>query len=115
MNFTRLYSDENGDSHFENVEVALEDMGIIGKLSANYKVNDLVFRENESNYDWDFHTARSRQFIVLLDGEIEIETSLGNKLRFKGGDVLLVEDVEGKGHRTKNITQAKRKSLFIKL
>jgi uncharacterized cupin superfamily protein len=34
---------------------------------------------------------------VLLDGEIEIGTSTGEKRTFKGGDVLLVEDTTGKG------------------
>jgi hypothetical protein len=44
-------------------------------------------------YDYDFHTAPARQYIILLDGAIAIETSLGEKREFKAGDVLLVEDV----------------------
>ncbi|MCK7557243.1 hypothetical protein MKQ70_20435 [Chitinophaga sedimenti] len=52
---------------------------------------------------------------MLIDGEIEITTSLGDTRRFKGGDVLLLEDTEGKGHRTKNIIPVRRKSLFITL
>jgi hypothetical protein len=52
---------------------------------------------------------------VLLDGEIEIETSLGTKRNFKGGEILLVEDTTGKGHRTKNVRPEVRKSIFITL
>ena len=65
--------------------------------------------------DWQFlpETAPQKQFIILLDGEIEIETSLGVKRRFKAGDVLLVEDVEGKGHKTRNLREHKRRSIFI--
>jgi hypothetical protein len=113
MNYTRIYADAHGDSYFETVDVPLNNQGAVGCLSTPIKVNELFLRENEPNYDWDFHTAPARQFIVLLDGEIEIETSLGDKRRFKGGDILLVEDVTGKGHRTKNIQQAARRSLFI--
>jgi hypothetical protein len=51
----------------------------------------------------------------LLDGEIEIETSLGDKRIFKTGEVLLVEDTTGKGHKTKNLQPVKRKSIFILL
>ena len=64
-------------------------------------------------YDYDFHVAPQRQYIILLDGEIQIETSLGDIRRFAAGDVLLVEDITGKGHRTKNIIPAKRRSIFI--
>ncbi len=53
------------------------------------------------------------QFIVLLDGEIEIENSMGEKKTFKAGDVFLVVDASGNGHRTKNINQQIRKSIFM--
>lgn len=115
MNYTRIYADSQGESYFETIDLQLNHQGSVGCLSVPIKVNELFFRENEPNYDWDFHTAPAQQFIVLLDGEIEIETSLGDKRRFKGGDILLVEDVTGKGHRTRNIMQTTRRSLFIKL
>ena len=44
-----------------------------------------------------------------------IEISLGGKGRFKGGNILLVEDSTGKGHRTKNITHQIQESIFIKI
>ena len=75
----------------------------------------VIFREVEPDYDWNFHTAPQKQYIVLLEGEIEIETSLGNKRIFGPGEVLLVEDTTGKGHKTRNLQQVKRKSLFIVL
>jgi len=115
MRYTRLYSDDNGDSRFEDVEISLSNNGIIGNLSEVYPVKSLQFRENAPNYDWDFHTAPARQFIVLLDGEIEVTTSLGEARVFQGGDILLVEDISGKGHKTRNIKQQLRKSIFIKL
>jgi hypothetical protein len=109
----RIYSDEKGDSHFEDVSVPLLDKGKVGKLSEAVEAKEVIFREVEPTYDWDFHTAPQKQFIILLDGEIEIETSLQQKRKFSGGDVLLVEDTTGKGHRTKNLHPAKRRSIFI--
>ena len=111
----RIYSDQRGDSHFEDVVVPLKENGIIGRLSENIPAKDIIFREVEPGYDWDFHTAPQRQYIILLDGEIEIETSLNVKRTFKGGDILLVEDTTGKGHKTKNLQPIKRKSIFITL
>jgi len=115
FSITRVYSDDNGDSHFEDIAIALKDAGSIGKLSAVFPANGIIFREVAPSYDWDFHTAPQKQYIILLDGEIEIETSLGDKRIFKAGDVLLVEDITGKGHKTRNLQPVKRKSIFITL
>ena len=51
----------------------------------------------------------------MLDGEIEIETSDGETRRFSGGDILLVEDVDGRGHRTRTVNNQPRRSLFLPL
>ena len=110
---TRVYSDSNGDSHFEDIEIPLKEAGSIGSLSEVLPANGIVFREVEPTYDYDFHNAPQKQYIILLDGEIEIETSLGDKKIFKAGDILLVEDTTGKGHKTKNLQPIKRKSIFI--
>ena len=111
----RIFSDANGDSHFEEQTITLKEEGAIGKLSIAYPASNVIFREVEPTYDYDFHTAPQRQYIVLLDGEIEIETSLHEKRTFRGGDILLVEDTTGKGHKTKNLQPKKRKSIFITL
>ena len=112
---TRIYSDENGDSHFADLKIPLTESGQVGRLSAPIPAFSVIFREVESSYDWDFHPAPQKQFIVLLEGLIEIETSLGDKRTFKAGDILLVEDTTGKGHKTKNLIPEIRKSLFITL
>lgn len=115
MHYTRIYSDKNGDSHFENVELKLTDEGPLGCLSEVFTAKAVQFRENTADYYWDFHNPPAKQFIILLDGEIEITSSLGERRQFTAGDILLVEDIEGKGHRTENIRKEKRKSVFIQL
>lgn len=112
---TRVYSDEAGESHFEDIDIPLREAGAIGSLSESIPVKEAIFREVDAGYNYDLHTAPRRQYIILLDGAIQIETSLGEKRRFTAGDVLLMEDVHGKGHRTKNLIPAKRKSVFITL
>ncbi|MGN6342354.1 MAG: hypothetical protein ACTHML_15375 [Ginsengibacter sp.] len=115
FNVTRIYSDGEGDSHFEDVTIPLTDAGSIGKLSTGIAAKEIIFREVAPSYDYDFHNAPQKQYIILLDGEIEIETSLGNKRTFKPGEVLLVEDTTGKGHKTRNLQPIQRKSVFITL
>jgi hypothetical protein len=115
MRITRLFTNGDGDSMFETIEIKLTPAGEIGSLSRRYAVQDLIFRETGGDYNYDFHNAPEKQFIIMLDGEIEIETSLGVKRNFRTGDILLVEDVTGKGHRSRSIDGAKRRSLFITL
>lgn len=110
---TKIYTDVNGDSRFEELNIPLHPGGTIGYLSANYAVENLIFRKVVPSYDYDFHNAPSKQFIILLDGEIEIETSLGEKRIFSSGEILQVEDITGKGHKTKNLKEQERQSLFV--
>ncbi|MDN3674368.1 hypothetical protein QWY99_15015 [Flavobacterium branchiarum] len=115
IQITRIYSDKNGESQFENLEIPLKNNGDIGFLSDDEPVKSIVFREVKPSYDYDFHNAPDRQYIILLEGGVEIETSLGEKRIFETGSILLVEDTTGKGHKTKNIESKLRKSIFIKL
>lgn len=115
VKLTRVYADERGDSHFEESDIPLHDAGAIGRLSEPVAAKSLMFRENPPNYDFDWHVAPQRQFVVLLDGTIEIETSDGARRIFRGGDVLLLEDTTGRGHRTRHVEPRERRSLFIVL
>jgi len=115
MKVTRVYADEQGESHFDDMEIELRDAGPIGCLSEPIPAQSVIFRTNEPGYDYDWHPAPQRQFIVLLDGAIEIEVSDGGRRTFQSGEILLVEDTTGRGHRTRNIEARERRSLFIVL
>ncbi len=115
MKVTRVYADSSGETHFEDIEMKLADAGPIGRLSEPVPVGKLVFRKNDPHYDYDWHNAPARQYIVLLDGAIELEVSDGEKRVLQGGEILLMEDVTGKGHRTRHVEPRERRSLFIVL
>lgn len=113
MKITKIYTGDLGDSFFQDVEIPLVEQGAIGFLSENIAVTNLQIRKVRADYDYDFHCAPQRQYIVLLDGGVEIETSRGEQRKFQAGEILLVEDTFGKGHRTKNLQKRERTSLFI--
>ena len=115
MKLTCIGVTDEGGSRFAEMEIELTDGGEIGRLSEPMAASGVVFRENDGGYDFDWHNAPRRQLIVLLDGEIEVEVTSGEKRRFRGGDVLLVEDTTGTGHRTRTIGDRPRHSLFIPL
>lgn len=110
---TRVYADGDGESHFDELEIPLRDAGEIGRLSDERPARSVIFRENDADYDYDWHNAPQKQYIVLLDGEIEIEVSDGERRKFAGGDILLVEDISGKGHRTRTVDNRPRRSIFV--
>ena len=112
---TRVWEDGDGVSHFDEIAIPLADGGAIGRLSQPWSAGAVVFRANDPDYDYDWHRAPRRQLVVLLDGEIEIEVGDGEKRRFRGGDVVLVEDTAGRGHRTRTVDGRPRRSLFVAL
>ena len=59
------------------------------------------------------HNAPRRQFIVHLEGAVEVEASDGERRRFGPGDVVLVEDLEGRGHVTRWVGEGPRRTLFL--
>jgi hypothetical protein len=115
MRITRVRSDADGVTRFDEIEIPLDDAGEIGRLSALVPVESVVFRETGADYDYDWHPAPARQLVVLLDGEIELEVGSGEVRRFRGGEILLLEDTEGRGHRTRNTGPVPRHSLFVRL
>ena len=115
MKISRVYADDSGETHFADVVMALHDAGEIGMLSEPVAARSVLFRTTGARYDYDWHNTPCRQFVVMLDGHISIEVSDGERREFRGGDVFLLEDTHGRGHRTKELSGEVRRTLFIPL
>jgi len=116
MHVTRIYTGDDGESHFEDVTVPLRDLGEIGKLSELVPATGFVMRETGPDYDYDWHNAPRRQYVIMLSGSaVEIETGDGSKRVLGPGDILLAEDTTGRGHRSRATGPEPRISLFVTL
>lgn len=115
MTVTRLYTGPDGESHFEDIDLALTDAGDIGFLSKKISADGVIFRYTDEDYDYLWHNAPCRQYVVMLDGAVEIEVGDGTRRTFRGGDVLLAEDITGRGHVSRAVDGQSRRSLFITL
>jgi hypothetical protein len=115
MKIVRVYTGADNKSHFEDIEVPLKDGGKAGFLSELIKATGVIFRETGGDYNFDFHNAPRRQYVVNLEGEVEIEVGDGTKRILRTGDVLLAEDTTGQGHISRAVGGKPRKSLFITL
>jgi hypothetical protein len=106
MKYTRVYADEQGESHFEDIEVTMEDAIFAPpapplRLSEFIAASRFAFMSASPGWFGDHHPAPKRQFTLYLQGEIEGETSDGETRRFGPGDAVLLEDTSGKGHRSR--------------
>jgi len=115
MKIHRLYADASGESHFQDVEVEFTESTRSGQLSKRLPATGIIFREVPPDYDLDWHPAPRRQYIINLDAGVELTASDGETRRIGAGEVILVEDTRGKGHRSKALDGKPRRCIFIPL
>jgi hypothetical protein len=111
----RVYSGDDGESHFEDVEIPLQDLGHVGHLSQLQEATGIVFRTTEGDYEYGWHNAPRRQYVINLDAPVEIEVGDGTLRRLEPGSVLLAEDTTGRGHISRAVDERPRTSIFVTL
>jgi hypothetical protein len=114
MRIHNLYTDKDGESHWRDIEVEWAEERRGSRLSKRLPANGIIFRQTKADNDLDFHTAPRRQYIVNLQGSVKITASDGEVRVIGPGEVFLVEDVTGKGHKSHTLGE-ERLSLFIPL
>ena len=113
MRIHNLYVDDKGISHFRDIEVEWAETTNAGQLRKRLPATGIIFRETSSDYDLDWHPAPRRQYIINLDGAVQITASDGESRIIGAGEVLLVEDTSGKGHLSKSVGSKMRRSIFV--
>ena len=113
MRIHNLYTDENRESHFRDIEVEWEEERNFSKYSRKMPATGIIFRETSGDYDLDWHPAPRRQYIVHLDAGAKLTASDGETRIIDAGEIILVEDIDGKGHLSQSVGGKLRHSLFI--
>lgn len=114
MKAVRIFAGDDGESHFEDLEIPLIDLPSGGGRGSKVIVAEsLTFREAAAGVLQDFHTAPRRQLLVLVGGVVEFECGDGSVCRLGPGEVLLADDTTGRGHLTRFIDAAR--CVFIGL
>ena len=113
MRIHNLYEDEDGQSHFRDIEVEWTSEGRGGKLSDRLPATGIIFRQVQPDYELDWHSAPRRQYIINLDAGVEITASDGEARIIGAGEVVLVEDISGKGHLSKAVGDQIRHCIFV--
>lgn len=113
MRVHNIYTDADGVSHFRDIEIDWVENVRSSKRSRVFPVTGMVFRENQGDYALDWHAAPRRQFIVNLDAGVKITTSDGETRTINAGEVILAEDLSGRGHLSESLANTIRHSILI--
>ncbi len=115
MKITRLYSGPDGESHFEDIDIPFSIDTGNDRRSERIKATSIIFRATSGGYDYAFHNPSHRQYVINLEGSMEITVGDGTKRVFGPGDIMLAEDIKGRGHISRAINNQPRKSIFVTL
>ena len=115
--YIRLYSDEAGESHFEDLEVDLIPLDFAPPAAP---LNIAQFLPVAQSFwvgaapDWEgvvAHPSPRRQIFCTLRGSYQVAASDGSVRHVDTGDILLLEDTSGKGHSTQ-VTSSSELLIF---
>ena len=109
IEYLRIFSDSDGCSHFETLNIDLKSNVYAPpapalSTSSPESANNIVFLELPVGWFGDWHPTPVRQWLILMTGEFEFEAGDGERCRRKAGDVVMLDDTTGKGHRTRVIS-----------
>lgn len=116
----RLYSSSDGESHFADSNEELKLVDLIPAtpplyLSDSIPATQVSFFGAPAGWHSDWHPSVARNLFLVISGEWELTASDGETRKFTSGDVLLVEDTEGKGHRSRVTNSQDSVSIMIRL
>ena len=106
MKYARLFTNSEGVSSFSEEYVTFSAKEFAPPLpplpiSAFTDQKRLGFLDLPALSDFGWHPAPARQFMVLLQGRVDIVAGTGEVQHFEPGALLLLEDTIGQGHQTK--------------
>jgi hypothetical protein len=107
----RIYADADGNSHIQELPIATKP----GKTRRTEMAaaTGLIYADYTASSVEDWHRTPGRQFSISMSGEIEVELSDGKKHAIHAGDIVFLEDLQGKGHITRILSPVT--NIFIRV
>ncbi|MGY3694182.1 hypothetical protein ACVIGA_004262 [Bradyrhizobium sp. USDA 3240] len=112
MRIHNLYADEDGETHFRDIEIELSETGPDGTTSRTFPATGIIFRTTPGDWYFDWHQATRRQYVINLDAPHEVIASDGETRTIGIGEIILYEDVRGKGHLSRGLGTFRRSVMI---
>jgi quercetin dioxygenase-like cupin family protein len=109
----RLWTGDDGDSHFEEGTIDLSKGERGDVLSEVVAAASLSLQETKSGGSYEWHQDPVPRFVITLSGTLEFETRGGERFTIRPGDILLAEDNSGSGHRWKLISDEPWRRAYV--
>jgi hypothetical protein len=109
VEYIRIYSDAKGESHMQKLQIELVSKRFAPPappldVSSFEPASRCGFLLLPSGWYGDLHRTPERQWLFCMAGEMEFETSDGDVHRIVPGGAVLLDDMTGKGHRSRIIS-----------
>ena len=109
--YIRLFTGEDGDSHFEALDFPFPTSD--GYDPGQVNASGVFYNRFPAGFDMGWNRAPRRQYVIGLKGNTLLTMRDGTSVEVGPGDVVLAEDVTGSGHHTKMVGGEDRVSLVI--
>ena len=114
----RMYAGDAGRTTFAELEIPGPEVSsaedplsrVLRDIPAT-TVNIIELRQWRPKLD--LHPPPRRQWVIILQGAMEISTTSGERRRFEPGDCLLAEDMHGDGHWTEDVGEDRLVTLNV--
>ncbi len=103
LKYSVLYADGEGITHFRDEYLSWNDSGEGFFTTPLENARQIGFLRTQAGKNFDWHPAPRKQFVMILEGIMEVEAGDGEKRVFVPGSILQVTDTKGRGHRTNNL------------
>jgi len=105
LTYLHLYTDPDGMTHFRDEKfefhIVNQDDSLPGLSFHDLEgANSASLVKLQKGVVEDWHTAPRKQFAVVIQGVVELTAGDGEVRRLTVGQVALLDDTSGKGHKT---------------
>ena len=110
MKFPRIYSDEQGETHIGVRDLPGHDAPLgpppnpVGRMTDHEAVTSFVTFSIPAGTEAPAHNAPQPYICIVLSGEGEVKASDGTTVHLGPGGLIYCDDVSGKGHVTRSVT-----------
>lgn len=107
ISYIRLFADAEGNSHLEEgATLRLEPTNFVPpapaiNVSPLKPANAYAFLSVPVGYVGDWHPSPKRQWLFFMSGQMEFEVSDGRRYIGVPGSTVFLEDITGRGHRSR--------------
>jgi quercetin dioxygenase-like cupin family protein len=110
MKFPMIHADEHGETHFGVQDIPAHELALgpppnpTGQMSDLGAVTTMFVISFLAGTEAPAHNAPQPYVVIILSGEGEVVTSDGEARLFHAGELLFCNDLTGKGHVTRALT-----------